>query len=210
MKSKITIIRMLAAHTFLLCLALYSFAPSLRADVPGNIVQNGTLQANFADWSGNIIGILDNWPTVPNNYAALANDIYQNLPTTPGQQYAISFYAAADLYFGPSVTVQLSLNNQVSTSYVTPPYTYNPGINRYEQMQWEQFTSSFVASSSTTRLEFIDVNTYDFGLAGVSLVPVPEPSSTTFLLLTGAVLVLTGCWKWQRSSLINPLQGASR
>lgn len=179
----------------MLGLMLYSFTPSLRADVPGNIVQNGTFQAIFADWSGNVPAILANWSTVPNHYAALANDIYQDLPTTPGQQYAISFYAAADLYFGPSVTIQLSLNNQVSTSYVTPPYTYNPGINRTTQMQWEQLSSSFVASSSTTRLEFIDLNTYDFGLADVSVVPAPEPSSTTFLLMVGAVLIFTRFWK---------------
>ncbi len=194
LKPKVKQIRKLALHASILCLALHCFTRLASADVPGNIVQNGTFQAGFANWSGNIPAILEGWSTVPDNNAALANDIYQNLPTIPGQQYALSFYAAADLYFGPSVTIRLSLNNQVSTSYVTPPYTYNPGVNRTAQMQWEQLTSSFVASSSTTRLEFIDLNTYDFGLAAVSVVAVPEPSINTLLFVASATTTLAG-WR---------------
>src|SRR6266566_8100348 len=73
---------------------------------PDNIVQNGNFQSYFANWSGtDPFYIFGDWSSVPNNYAALANDIYQDLPTSPGQAYSLSFYAAADLYFGPSVSV---------------------------------------------------------------------------------------------------------
>jgi hypothetical protein len=157
---------------------------------PGNLVQNANFQSNFADWSGNIIGIFDNWASMPNNFGALANDIYQVLPTSPGQQYSLSFYSAADLYFAPSVSLTVALNGAPLTSFATPPYTYNAQVNRYDQMHWQEYTYSFTASASTTQLEFIDQNTYDFALAAVSVVPVPEPASFSLVLVGGMVAAI--------------------
>jgi hypothetical protein len=161
---------------------------------PNNIIQNGNFQSYFTDWSGNVPAILGNWSSVPNNNAALANDIYQTLPTTPGQEYELSFYAAADLYFGPDVDILLALNNQPITLFDTPPYTYNSGINRYDQMHWEDFTVFFTASSSATKLELIDENTYDFGLAAVSVIPVPDSGSTAWMLII-ALAGLCRCYQ---------------
>lgn len=156
---------------------------------PGNIVQNGSFQSYNTNWSGNVAAYLGAWSSVPNDYAALATDIYQDLPTLPGQQYAISFYVAADLYWGPSVGIAVDLNEQTLTSLTTPPYTYDPQINRYDQMHWQQVNSSFVASAITTRLEFIDLNTPYFGLAAISVNPVPEPTCIALCLLGGAAMV---------------------
>ena len=167
---------------------------------PGNIVQNPTFQDVFADWSGNIGGVGNGWSSMPDDNGALASDIYQDLPTSPGQGYSISFYAAADLWLAPSVTIDLNLNGQTLTSYITPPYAYNSGLNRIDQMQWEYFTASFVASTSTTKLEFDDINTYDFGLAAVSVIAIPEPSPAT----PWAVAIILGCSlrsSWLKSKL---------
>ena len=73
---------------------------------------------------------------------ALATDIYQDLPTIPGQQYGVSFYVAADLYWGPGVNIAVGLNQETLTSLTTPEYTYNPQINRYDQMHWQQIDCS--------------------------------------------------------------------
>jgi hypothetical protein len=112
---------------------------------PGNIVINGNFQSPFANWSGSAAGYLGAWPSVPNDAAALATDIYQNLQTTPGQAYSLSFYAAADLFFGPSTTVSVSVDHATLLSFTTPPYAYLQE-NRYDQMHWQKVTGTFVAS----------------------------------------------------------------
>lgn len=83
---------------------------------PGNIVKNPTFQDQFTDWSGNVPAVLNSWSSMPDNNAALASDIYQDLQTSPDQSYAISFYAAADLFLAPSVTIDLNPNGQPLTS----------------------------------------------------------------------------------------------
>jgi hypothetical protein len=50
---------------------------------------------------------------LPNNFCALATDIYQFIPTVPGQQYSLSFYAAADLCLAQSATFEVAINAQV-------------------------------------------------------------------------------------------------
>jgi hypothetical protein len=153
----------------------------------GNIVQNGTFANwNFDHWSG-LIAIAGN-PNAPNGMIALGGDIYQDFVTTPGQQYLLDFYAAADLYFAPTLSLNVTLSSQTVLSFTTPPYTYIPQINRSDQMRWAEYSISFTAASGSTRLEFVDLNTYDFGLSAVSVVPIPEPTSMTILIM-GSVVV---------------------
>lgn len=142
-----------------------------------NIVQNGNFQSLFDNWYG-LAAIVSN-PNAPNGVFGLGGDVYQDLATTPGQRYLLDFYAAADLFTGPSMTLVVALNHQPLTSFVTPPYTYVPQINRYDQMRWAQYTSTFVASATTTRLEFIDQDTIYFGLASVNVTPIAEPLPPT-------------------------------
>ena len=154
---------------------------------PGNIVQNGSFQSFFDYWGG-LAAVVNN-PNAPNARFGLGGDIYQDLSTTPGQQYSLVFYAAADLYFGPSATISVDLNHQTLMSLDTPPYAYIPEVHRYDQMRWQEYTASFTASAATTRLEFIDLNTYDFGLTAVSVVPIPEPSGMMLLFAFCAAIV---------------------
>jgi hypothetical protein len=141
-----------------------------------NIVQNGDFTSGFADWSG-IGAIAGTGGIAPGSgKVALGYDMYQDLGTSPGQQYSLSSYLAADLWSGPSTDIAVSLNNQVVTSITTPPYTYNGGIGRYVQMRWQQVSFVFLAFSDTTRLEFTDTDGVGFGLNSVSVIAVPEPN----------------------------------
>jgi len=179
MKSKIS--RVLLASIF-----LGSFnASAIEVPSPaGNIVQNGSfLGYSFSDWTWIGNEEIDGNPNAPNGIFAMPTDIYQILPTSPGQQYMLNFYMAADLYFAPSVTMNVDLNGETLSSITTPPYTYDNQINRDDQMRWQDYTYMFTASQSSTRLEFTDTTTYDFGLAAVSVIPVPEPSAMAFLCM---------------------------
>lgn len=157
-------------------------APAYTVYMPaGNIVQNPTFTGTWNDWSGNIQAALQRWSTMPNDHALLVTDVWQDLPTVPGQQYALDFYMAADLYFGPSVTVNVNVGGTTLQTVVTPPYVYNTQVNRYEQVHWQKVTGQFTATRTTTRLEFVDMNTYDFLLASVSVIAVPEPAAASLL-----------------------------
>jgi hypothetical protein len=154
---------------------------------PGNIVQNWTFQNyDLSDWVG-LQGVAGD-PLAPNGHFGLSGDVYQDLTTIPGQQYSLDFWLAADLYFAPSVTIAVNLNEQTLLSFTTPPYTYDPQVNRSDQMRWAEYTSTFTASASTTRLEFVG-NVYDFGFTAVSVVPVPEPTSMTLLFAGLATII---------------------
>lgn len=157
---------------------------------PGNIVLNPTFSDTWNHWSGNIQAALQRWPTMPNDNALLLTEVYQDLPTLAGQQYALDFYMAADLYFAPSVTVNVNLGGLTLETIVTPPYAYNNQTNRYEQVHWQEVRGVFTAADTTTRLEFVDLNTYDFLLASVSVVTVPEPTAWSLLLVVCGALAL--------------------
>jgi len=158
---------------------------------PGNIVQNPTFSDLWNHWSGTIQGAATAWPEMPNDNALLLTDAYQDLPTVAGKQYALDFYMAADLFFGPSVTVNVNVGGLTLETVVTPPYALNGG-NRYGDAHWQEVSGLFTATGSSARLEFVDVNTHDFLLASVSVIPIPEP--TTFSLLIGGLgaLVIAG------------------
>ncbi|MFO1514308.1 MAG: PEP-CTERM sorting domain-containing protein [Verrucomicrobiota bacterium] len=148
---------------------------------PGNIVQNPMFVDTWNHWSGSIQGALGLWSTMPNNNALVLTDVWQDLQTVPGQRYALDFYMAADLYFGPSVTMNVKIDGMTLQTVVTPPYVYDNQANRFEQVHWQEVTDLFTATGTTTRLEFVDVNTYDFLLASVSVVTIPEPATTSLL-----------------------------
>jgi Protein of unknown function (DUF642) len=178
------LIGLVAAGLLLLAPAKsYSYYVAMPAN---NLIQNPYFASLFSDWSGTWAGIGNVWASAPNDNLCMAEDVYQDIPTAPGQMYSVSFYAAADIYFGQTVTVDLDINSQLLTSYTTPPNLTNPGSNRIDSMEWQNYTASFEAASSTTQVEFADANTYDFGLTSISVVPVPEPAATS--LLAGGII----------------------
>ena len=164
----------------------------------GNIVRNPIFSDNWNHWSGDIKAGLGAWPTIPNNNALMVKDVYQDLQTVVGQQYSLRFYMAADLYFGPSVTVNVNIGGTTLETIISPPYPYDNQVNRIEQAHWQEVTRLFTATGATTRLEFADLNTYDFLIASVSVVPVPEP--TMLSLLVGGYGTFAIAWRRRRSN----------
>lgn len=87
------------------------------------------------------------------------------------------------------MTIDLDLNNTVAAAFTT---TLVPNVgSRFDEMVFQNFTTTFTATSSTTELEFMDADPGDFGLSGVSMVPMPAPEpATASLLACGGILAL--------------------
>jgi hypothetical protein len=118
--------------------------------------------------------------------------VQQDILTTIGQVYDLSFYvgraASTSPFYSSPATVDLSINGGARVGYTNTALT--SGTNN-----WMQFTTSFVATSSTTKLTFLNGTpspTAETGLDNVVLVPraaaVPEPSSA-FLLISGGGII---------------------
>jgi hypothetical protein len=150
---------------------------------PYNIVQNPTFADSWSHWSGNIQAGLLGWPTMPNGNALLVTDVWQDLPTDPGQQYALDFYmGAAPDSASTSVTVNVNVGGVTLETIVTPLYVYTNTLSLYEQVHWQEVTGLFEATGTTTRLEFSDTTPHNFLVASVSAIAVPEPTTVSLLI----------------------------
>jgi hypothetical protein len=129
--------------------------------------------------------------------------IQQTVTTTPGDTYLLSFYVGraqsnnGDSRYQNPATADLSINGGPRVSFTNsdlPPSGY---------VDWKQFTTSFLATGSTTTITFPNgtpVGTNFAGLDNVVLVDttsVPEPTS---LILIGVdVGGVTGyTWRQQK------------
>lgn len=120
--------------------------------------------------------------------------VNQNVATTPGRSYTLSFWvgnqdgSGNSLYLLPS-TDDLSINGGPLT-----PYT-NANVSHF-MVNWQHFTTTFVASSATTNIAFFNGTPRsddEAGLDNVSLTAtVPEPASWALMFVgfagLGAVL----------------------
>ncbi len=120
--------------------------------------------------------------------AGPTDGIYQDIATTAGRRYDLSFYVGnadtdgneATFYADPS-TVNLSINGGAYTPFINADITEN-------RDNWKFFATSFIASGPSTRIAFFngtpltdDAN----GVDDVSLTGgIPEPASWV-LLVTG-------------------------
>ncbi len=113
-------------------------------------------------------------------------EIYQDISTVPGATYLVSFWVG-NAYSGPGTTnylgpaiVGLSINDGPNV-----PYTNSNRTPNYDN--WQEFSTTFTATGSTTRIKFWNdtpkINSYGYqdnfaGLDDVSVTQaVPEPSS---------------------------------
>ena len=111
-----------------------------------------------------------------------ANALYQDVATTAGTQYTLSFWVGnADdtrpSYPGPS-TLKLSIEGNDVGTFAATATTPN-GIT------WQQFTYSFTAADALTRIAFTNATPSGNNLAGlddVVLTPVPEASEWAMML----------------------------
>jgi hypothetical protein len=118
------------------------------------------------------------------------NVVYQDVPTTIGQQYLLSFYLGnQDNNLGPYIadsTMEVLMNGSI---FLNPSYGFNGG----NSVRWLQFSGYYTATQTTTRIAFRNVtssNDWFLGLDEVTFEAVPEPA-TTLPLAVAAALAIT-------------------
>lgn len=124
--------------------------------------------------------------------------VTQTVPTTVGDQYTLSFDVGN--VFDPNGIFGITSTADVSENGISLGAFENSCTTCSAQLQWQPFSTMFVASSSSTTLQFLNgdpANDNSNGLDNVSLVDngpatVPEPSSLTLTLLTVGLLSLAG------------------
>lgn len=127
--------------------------------------------------------------------------VEQTFATTPGKTYNLSYFVGNQFnpggIWGITSTVNVLLNGVlIQTS------TNSMGAGGTTQV-WEQFSTSFLATSSSATLEFLNgdpPNDNSNGLDNVvvtpgSVVSTPEPS--TLLLLLLATVCALGCYRFR-------------
>jgi uncharacterized integral membrane protein len=135
------------------------------------------------------------WLDLTGDVSNRVEGVQQTFATTPGTTYNLSYFVGNQVDpggpWGTTSTVDVLVNGAlIQTS------TNSMGAGGTTQV-WEQFTTSFLATSSTTTLEFLNedpLTDNSNGLDNVvvtpgSVVSTPEPS-TLLLLLLAAVCAL--------------------
>ena len=119
--------------------------------------------------------------------------VTQNLPTVPGQQYILDFWA-----YAPSGGTSLSyvwdanLVQVFDTTYMSS----NPSANN-----WVEFNFTQTASGNTTVFGFSGGSDGSFlGVDSASVKPVPEPRTLSLLGLGGAGALIFGLGKRSKHS----------
>jgi hypothetical protein len=132
------------------------------------------------------------------NYAHIGS-VSQTFLTTAGQFYALSFYAAGDLYYGQTSTLRAYWGGAVAGDFITQPHVYDPDSNRDLQIVWERFSTTVVAESASTLLTFQSINDTALYLDQVQVVPIPEPPAGLLLLLGAVCLAIN----WRRITQVS-------
>lgn len=182
-----------------------SVAHAQCASIAGNIVSNcsfetHTLTGNYPvyphatlDGWASTSGTIERWVGTFEGISArdgnahielnvnAPTSLHQYLMTSVGATYSVSFWGLHRPGGGSQYSdIDVLING--STIFNTRPF----GGSTADQRQWFQFTTSFVATSTETRLEFLGRNnptatSYGNHIDDVSVVQVPEPSSLALL-----------------------------
>lgn len=122
----------------------------------------------------------------------LTGSVEQSVPTTIGADYTLSFFAGnmdnnAPAPYTLASSIQLLLNGASQG-------TFSNNDNTTDLLNWKQFSVSFIATSSSTLVQFVNATAGDneAGLDNVVLnaSAVPEPTTAPLLGLAAATLLL--------------------
>jgi choice-of-anchor C domain-containing protein len=143
----------------------------------------------------------DEWPADTGSVSVdlsgtAPGDIYQDVATTPGTVYALSFAIGGNFYCGQTLkTMQITWGSTVFTTQ------FSDVNSSQSNMNWQHDTIQVTASSTTTRIDFADVtpdqSSCGATLDSVSLVATPAattPEAPVALLLplSGGAVIAAG------------------
>ena len=183
-----------------LAVVLFAFATSMLAHADNNLVVNGGFETgDFTGWtlSGDtlLVGVCDvstcpyNYMPYQGTYAAYFGpvgdtaSISQNIATTPGTEYSLSFYLANPQGGTPNY-FQVTFGNS-SFSFTNFGAAFN----------WQQFTLTTLATGTETPLQFTFRNDPGYFFLDdviVSQVGGTAPEPGTFILFGTGALALVG------------------
>lgn len=150
---------------------------------------------------GNLIGpAYDGTQFLDLNGTPGPGQITQTFATTPGQLYALTF-AYSDNYFAPSA-VSASVRVFDGSGDLLGPTTIVHDTAANGNLDWRVFSGTFLALGSSASLEFQSLTGGDAGilLDGISITPVPEPSSLVLGLLGAAGAIALHARRRRRSA----------
>ncbi len=116
---------------------------------------------------------------ITSNYSSVSQDLF----TTMGQQYTLSFDLGSSNFFGVQPVIALSTAGvTVNFAMTAAPTSVN---------QWTSFSFNFTAPAAMTPITFTGIQGSDFiGLDNISVTAVPEPG-TMAMLFAGLAAVGT-------------------
>lgn len=141
---------------------------------------NGMNQFNAREGS-NCVDLTGGWNTGPNS------GVQQTISTVEGTTYQLSFSVGrgtGNNYYANPATVDLSINGG-------PRVPFTNSNSTTGMINWEDFTTSYMATGSSTTIAFLNGTPIDTMLAGldnVSITIIPEPS--TIVMLAGLSVAL--------------------
>jgi Concanavalin A-like lectin/glucanases superfamily/Bacterial Ig domain/Immunoglobulin domain/Immunoglobulin I-set domain len=181
-----------------ICFALSTLALQLPAQ---NIVVNGSFETfgtNIVGWSST-----EGWSWAGATTTAadgqafvfLSGNLYQDLPTVPGQVYRLRYALAGNPVFqGPTPLQTFWAGNLIATT------VFDTTGHSNENLGWIYVTNNLLATAATTRLWFANPN---YGtsvipdLDAVSAIPVNELPTTCIAVPAGII----SSWKGENNAL---------
>lgn len=176
----------------------------------GNIVVNPGFESGIAGWT---LGPSTPWiidTSRPHSGSVeIANEcvgatctdvltgsyFFQVLNTTIGGRYDLSFWA---FFEGAPDEIKVTWGDSTApvTSAITAIDIVNPAVLDDQYNQY--YVSGLLATSTTTRLQFLGRQDPGLilGVDDISVVQNPEPSTT--LLISGGLLILAGARRWRQ------------